>query len=1318
MTTLRVSRLISLVLGCALSLSAAAGHAGNLRVTSSPPGARILINHEPAGVTPDDVEILGAVNIVDLELQKEGFVPAHRRIDLADAPETVDISLSVERAQIPVTSAADIPPASDGMITLREAIQYANGDVRPVGLDRALITGDPGAGHPDEIIIAVGGQGPSPVLNISALLPTLADPGDTLTGPPGLAAVSPQPGAGFRRTGLRLGPGTEAANLILDGFDTGLLAQGPGEMLARDVIAQGGFVGFVAADGAELTLSGAQAGANELADVLPVDAGLIDGLVDPLPDVPDGRATLLSGPPGEFGHVILEGRFAPDVRSRLFVRHEKPRPLWQVEGLRAEATSYYAYRPAFGAVEAYQDFPRYAVDGREDSAFHWEFRRPAAEESLTIRSDRPLRTERIVIHHAETENGLKSYVFSLLDSEGLPIWEKPVEVSGGGDRIDIDPMLDFFGFKIHSLVTQSTGPGITEIEAMVYDSTAFAPRSTSRRRIVFPRPEAGQSGAILLDGQLFEIGNDLFNDVSELVLGQMPPLPKGRPEFVRLPENATAADFTAALDVLDPARPATIEIPGVLDARDGLTISGRASLRITGGGTIRTDPTEPFVLRSVRDILFRDMTLQGGLRIEHSSGVVLDQVSVADFQTGIEAIDSDVLVTRSIVSRGRVGLASSGQPLTVVNSTIDDVDVGVSALDTAPVTLIENRIRGRERALLIEHGDSSLAGEDVILLGNVGRPMAAPSDEMPGKFAALSIHSLEADNDPPYLGVDRGAFHIRKQSKWTGGGKSDLRTGRFQTRVLVIDLSDVDAAGIHCGIFADRSEAREMHPIILPRGAAVVMYDSALQILCANDMSGARLKVVPAAAAPGELDVPGAAHLHLSMEPAFSAEEGQPVVAGRLVPDVRAIGAGLPFQSVRDDSDIEAAARRIRAVLELKAFELATRRAFEAHRAFPYAPDISALLVTATKKWVGQMIAAKAYDAARETVEDLASASSDTRMGELAVATLARIGDDLGEEGRWDDALTYYHAAFARDPAADALKRRVKQAYFKIAGNILSKGTPDDLADWLDQQVSGDESRAALAREAVDAALSNAVVDRIKDGETMLALELADVNFMIAPSKRTRGNLRAAFSEFAKARLKEGEFGLLEDAFTDLQARHGEGLGLDDVMIATLAGEMEGAIAQQNEDKARVLASLAYRASRSDKAMQLIGYAYLNLSQRLVDEGNVAEAFEMLLTASQEYPEATELRTAARSVANNAAVRLYRTGDAAAAAAILEQAIEGFGEDGTLMKNLRVITINRAVDAANSGRLQEAREVAETGLLRFPGDPELEKVLRYVKRHQ
>ena len=725
----------ALILLAGMTLFSAAQLGANeyrsIAVNSEPSGATVYLNGTIVGITPANVALSSGTGVSELEVSKDGFELFSHRFSELEIPDAIQVVLAPRRTIIPVTVADDLASAFDGEITLREALLYAAGDVRPVGLDRVLIDGPVGAGRADDIVISTKLHPLGPVLTIRKPLPPLSGPGDRLVGPQDRATIAIAHGFALRGAGLVMAPDTEAERLVLDGFDVGLSAEGFGTMAARDVSAIGGFVGFSASEGAELFLNGTDA-INLSANASAHDGGLIDGFVEDISLDDLDNLTLYSGPPDGEDFTVLEGWTEPDGATNLFVRHAQTRPLREVADLVADTSSYDLYS-IFGFGQSDQRWPRHVYDGIDGDFFRWAFKDAAAYEWMHVMGKRPMRTNKFVLHHLQVDAKLVKYSFSLLGRDHKVIETIEVETDGTVDEIAIDPEIDFFGFRINVVEAIGNSPGFTEIEAKILDSDAYEPLSVSRRRAIFARPHRGTRGIVEFNGELHPIGEAIFADRAPIAYSQADTAYRSRASAsLTLPPSASVQDFRAALDEVSAAGGGEIVIPGLLDIDASLGEITLRGLRLTGGGEIHSNDGSALVFRNARDIRIDKLTLTGGgIDIGDTYPFVIEASTITLFDIAIIAADSRVVITNSSISDGILAYRGNATALTMTGSVIEDVAKGLSGRTADPLALVDNTITAREAALELRQETQNLGV--LMFVANKADP-AVPTDPVTAEY--------------------------------------------------------------------------------------------------------------------------------------------------------------------------------------------------------------------------------------------------------------------------------------------------------------------------------------------------------------------------------------------------------------------------------------------------------------------------------------------------------------------------------------------------------------------------------------------------------
>ena len=1138
---------------------------GEVRITSVPDGAEILLNGQSVGLAPIDLALPSGLGSATVGARAAGYSEGEILVPLAGAEPSYEIPLDRLKSTIPVTTEADLPMAADGEITLREALSYANGARRPSGADRALIEGWPGAGRPDDIVIRTKIRSETPVLTVDALLPPLDDAGDRLIGPELGATIAPVPGRQVPGAGLRLGPGTELADIALSGFEIGLEARGWGTVYARGATVTGARIGFHATDGAELLLSGAAADATT-ARAVATDTGVVDGLVEDLTHENLDAYTIRSGPPAQDRLVVVNGNLPVTGQFNLFVREDAPKPLREIEGLQAVTTSYDLYQ-IFGAGQQWQRWPWHVYDGLDGDYFQWAIRGNPTSENMHVLSQRPLRTSRFTLHHLQGDSTLHKYRFSLIDRNRAVLWSTEVSSDGTLDKIAVDPEIDFFGFRIDVLEVTGTGPGFSEIEAEVFDTVAYPALSHDSRRAVFPRPPEGKQGMVEIGNRLHIPEEKLFTPVFSLAVDQRGlALPSEDVEVVILPETATGADLAAAIEGQNWTQRVRVEVPGVLSIDPNSPILQKPYLHLTGGGTVRSTGGAALMAVEAHGLLISNLTLDGiTLDLASTRRATLYDVDLTGNQ-GLVATWSDVSVIDSRISGEETAIQGTGSALTIIGSKIHASGTGVNTQVSSPLTMVGNEIDAGLAPLMIrsEGGYAHLAH----LIANRATPVG---ENVPLRQSQNSQISLVALNDPPHLSMGVDNFSLRTRPTWAGGFVQDLRTGLGPSHVRVLNLG-ADPT-LSCVLLPDQVEdAPALKSTELGSGATVVLHDTPLSLVCARGEAGASLRLP--VEDTGEVGVPALAHISLTLPP---AEADGLIAAVGFDARIEAIGDGQPLRALGSAVSDDALRSLIVALHKAGNYAVAFERAHARFAEDPRNPAFEALTLYAATEWAHALQERGRFEAGRELIEDLTQSDPQPAgLTEQLVSLMDAEARSRFDTGDWPASRELLREMAALQPENEGVAQNLRYSYSEESMVIFNDAGADGLLDWVTSVETDHPGEAHIAREFASIQINAALIDAIDAGEIDEGLRLASLDHSLAPSDTTQQNLEYAFQLIAMRDAANGDFEAVFDKAAALRERHGDGVDF----LGTAAVALNNAAVE------------AYNAGRSADALQIASRLY------------------------------------------------------------------------------------------------------------------------------
>ena len=1304
------SLLILSIVVVSLATQVSAQERLSIPVSSEPSGATIFLNGAVVGVTPADVALSTGAGLSELRLVKPGYDVFSHAFQQDETPINIAAELVTRPTIIPVTVTDDRPSAADGVITLREALNYASGANRPVGSDRVLVNGPVGEMRADNIVISVEGYGPSPVLTVTEPLPPLSGNGDRLSGPAKRASIAMAHGYTVRGAGLVIGPETEVENLIIDGFDIGLSAEGFGTMVVRDVSAIGGFVGFSASDGAELLLSGADA-INLATNTLAHGDGIIDGFVDAIALDDFDNLTLYSGPSGEEGYSVVEGWVEPSGATNLFVRHAETRPLREVEGLDATTTSYHMYH-IFGAGQSDQRWPWHVYDGMDGDYFQWEFIDPPEYEHMQVMGQRPMRTDKFTLHHLQSEARLVKFTFSLLGRTGYVIESFKIDADPLVNEIVIDPELDFFGFRINVVEATGNSPGFTEIEAEILDSDAYEPVSVSRRRAVFPRPARGVLGVVEINNVLRPIGEAIFAEQSPVQFSQFDNAYKAQ-EIVRetLPQTATVQDILAALAAVSDAEQSEIFIPGTLDIDATLGEITQSNLRLTGGGTIRSTDGSTLNFKRAQGLRLDNLSLSGaGILLEDSYPVIMDRLTVTQFDTAVAANSSYFILTNSTLSDGNRGIQANVASITMTGSVIENVSVGISSRTADPLVLIGNQITTRDHGvdLRAEGGYAGIAH----LIANRMEPANPTTPVQRPSYHSRS--SLVGENNPSYLGLGSDTFDVRSRPTWIGYGIHDIRVGGAPTQVRLLEFSDFNT---RCLLQADETVPGASKPVFLLQTTTVVLHDTGARLLCFNETGGAEI-ALPANSHADD-PIPAAARLVISLDEGF--EDAEPGLTSAVTPRFTAepIGAGQPYPALGADRAAGSQYNLITSLIKAGDHGRAFARAYDAYTDSPLDTRVAGTLIYAADEWATAM---ESQGLVAESLEFLTDLADSETAPEDAVTLLInahfRLAGTFTEQQQWEDARHHYRQALVRDPSLEAASQNITYVYQEDLRSRFTPGNAQDTVAWVDAESAEHPEDAAELRSVASILLGNAVVDAINGARFDEGLVLASAHYRWEENERTINNLRVAFQNFAMDAVSRQQSDAVLETLERLTREHGSGPDLAGILTNVFHNTAITAIEAGDFENALSAAHVLYGANPNSDSEDLLAYTYGQQAEAILATGDTVGAMRFLVDALNNYPNLTRLEQQGQSIGNQAALSAYEAGDSQGAVETFETTISIFGTNDNLNQNLRVIYANWAVDSANAGNLDLAMQVARAGQARYPNEQTFADVIDFVNRNQ
>ncbi len=1280
-------------------------------ITSEPDGATVMLNGSVAGVTPTTLSAMTGNGVSEIILSMPGYQPRRFELSSDPFPTTLNARLVPRRSRIPVTTLADISPAADGRITLREALEYASGQRRPVGTDRVLIDGPVGRDRPDDIVFDLGETAPLPVLVIDAPLPGLTGAGDRLSGPSGRIAIAGNPAKPVRGPGLVVGPDTEVANLLFDGFGIGLAARGFGTMIARNISAFGGVVGFTASEGAELLLGGTDE-LNLVAGAIAYDGGLVDGLIARNARSDFDNITIRSGPAGARAQTIVRGWLPTDGDIVLYVRQPETRPLRAVPGLSASTTSFDLYQ-IFGAGQSDQRWPRHVFDGRDGDYFMWAFENGPYGENMRVTGQRPMRTERFTLFQTAGESRLLKYRFSLLDRRGNILKSYFVVPDDLVDVIEVDPEIDFFGFIIDELDAIGNNPGFTEIEADILDSDVYRPISVSRYRIVFPRPPSGRRAALALGGLLLPLGERAFAQNATVEFKQendfLHPLER---VTITLPKTAVSADLSAALAGLPPGRAAEILIPGTLEIDASLPVISRPDLRLSGGGRIvSTDGTALRVTDSA-NFQMRDLTLSGaGLDIRASSPASIANSVFERFETAIKARQSDVIISDSVIRGGKTGYFDSDSSLVLIDSVIEAVSLGVSTVLEKPTMLIGNTITASDVPLVVRIGDGRT--NVVNLVSNNARPASYVLPEGV-EFPHIIVSSLVGDNAPPLLGIPADSYWVPLDGPafWPGFGVYDIRNPDRTTRIRVLKFSRPD---VNCLLTADPG-VPGAPPTALLRGVApVVLYNTGAELVCFDADGGASIGLAGAGDDADAAKNPGSARLLVSL-----GDASAPKIPGLYTGiDARVslekIGAGSAFPAARSWRSAPARSALVDSLVAAGEFSLAFERALTAYSASPYDPDLSEDLLLAVNKWASNLFDRGMREQALALVRDF----SDMRNPPADIPdVLAGLAYERIEKEAWHDTRILYRMVREFDPIYPSVSKNIQYSYQEQIGQALLADPPGDIAQWVDAQRRENPVDDLAIRQTAAMLFSNSAVGAIDAGRYSRALQLSSTAFGWDPSELVQNNIRVALQKYGLEMLARDEIGAVVARINGLTGRFGTDIDIGDTIDFVFVTAARTARGAGDIERALDVSRRYYSAFERPKAATLLTNMLGERADRIAAQQGAIAGLDSLIGDMGEFPELVDLREQITTMGNNAGVTAYNAGDYRGAVAVLEKTLQAGGADQGISQNLSVIYLNWSITRLNAGDFDTALSVAEAGRERFPDIPKFTEIIDYISRNR
>ncbi len=1046
-----------------------------------------------------------------------------------------------------------------------------------------------------------------------------------------------------------MGPDTQVERLVLDGFDVGLSAEGFGTMVARDVSAIGGFVGFSASHGAELLVNGIDA-INLAANASAHNGGLIDGFVEDIALHDLDNLTLYSGPPGAEDFTVLEGWTEPDGATNLFVRHAQTRPLREVTDLVADTSPYDLYS-ILGFGQSDQRWPRHVYDGIDGDFFRWAFKDAAAYEWIHVMGQRPIRTDKFVLHHLQVDSKLFKYSFSLLGRGRTVIETFEVETDATVDEIAIDPEIDFFGFRIDVVEAIGTSPGFTEIEADVLDSDAYAPLSVSRRRAIFPRPHRGERGVIEINGDLRPIGEAVFTDQTPVSYTQSDNTYRSTEPITRtLAQSATTQDFRAALDAIADAGAGEIVIPGTLDIDASLAEITMEGLRLTGGGEIRSTDGSGLVFRDSRDIRIDNLTLTGGgIELRNTYPFVLEAATITQFDTAIIADQSRVVVTNSSISGGNLAYQGDQTALTMTGSLIEDVAIGLSARTADPLVLVGNTISARESAVDLRQESHNLG--ILALIANDAEP-GIPTTPVTAEYN-LSTSSLFGDNVLANLGLTGDMYSVDIKMDWLGNGIHDIRLGVAPTQVRLLEIPDPDT---RCLLSTDTTLPDAPRPVVLQRSATIVVHDTDASLLCHNASGGAKIALPPASqpSAP----IPAIARLVISLDNGFeNVEDG---MANSVVASIRSepIGSAQPFPVLGAEGAADAKRRLIYSLVDAGDMAGAFSRAFDYYARSPRDRDVGKLLLYTADSWAAVLESQGLSDEALELLTDLADAeTAPSGAQKLVVNAHFDRASVLTDLQHWEDARHDYRLALARDPTLDVARQNITYVYQEDLRSRFTGDTAPATIAWVDAQSLEYPEFAEGLREVAGILLGNTVIDAINNRHFDDALVLASAHLRWSPNERTINNLRVAFQDYAIDAVARQQSDAVLDKLENLTDAHGTGPDLAGILANVFNNVAITAVEEGDFASAKAAARVIYGANPTANAAELLAYTYGRQAQAIEAAGDATGATQLLIDALEIYPDFAGLAEQGRSTGNSAGLAASDAGDQRAAVDTLQSAI-------------------------------------------------------------
>lgn len=1272
-------------------------------VQTTPAGAKILLDGALVGVSPMTLSLSDQSGISKLEMRLYGYSTFELSLDYDELPEIVTTELELRRSRIPVTTPDDLVPAPDGLITLREAIEYASGASLPVGADAILIDGPVGADRPDDVQVQIAGYSSSPILQIDRPLPPLSGIGDTISGPEERAVIAQAYTADFRGAGLSLGAGTFAERLVVDGFDIGFEASGFGSMQVRDVAVYGGYIGFSAKDGASLYVNGATA-AVEFASVSAVDGGIIEGFVEAI-DLDDlSSAQIQSGPAGDEGYVTIEGWLPEGKQNALYVRREHAVPLYEVEGLGAKSSSYEAYR-IFG-VEAYEHFPEHVFDGVNGNYFQWEFRYEAQYEDLIVQNDKPMRTEKFVVNHLQGESRLVRYKFHLLDRHDRALATYEVEADEIRDEILVDSSIDFFGFGISIQEAIGRVPGITEIEADIFDTRSYAPLSLSQNRLTFPRPDDGTRAILELNFKLYPLEEILFEEAAHFELQQFRnPIDNSARVSVTLPTDATASDFAAAIEALDPLTKAEIVITGEIAFDTSPSDIVHPDLRLTGGGALKFSGDARLIGVGGGQLNVDSLTFDGGgITVRNQTNLYVSSATFRNFGTAVVADSSYALVRDSEFTDGDIAIDSTGYGVIVFDSSISGVLEGISTPKSYPLTIVGSDISASERVVDIR--DEADYQSFVNLIANTSIPAHFLSyDEAP---AAHSRESLIGENSPPYLGLPPGLFNADTRAFYGAGG-ADIRRRTGPTEVRLVKMDDHT---VNCVLLSERE------PWVLEGGSWLILQDSDAELRCQQANAGVAIPLPLAGAETWFGSIPATARIEIALEAPLENIDG--VVES--IPysiSVEKIGSGAPFPPVEGSDESLRQNVLVGKLVKAGDYAQAFGLAFDAHNNNPRDDEVSSTLVYAATSWTDAMEGAGRFDDAADLLTDLSD--SDFPPGNIEnflIDSMAQHGEERQDARAWSEARELYRLILERSPTEEFATSNIRYTYQEEIRALFTPETADKTVSWIESEIEMYPDWREPLEEIAGITINNAVIDAMNSGDVVNGMALAEAHYNWSKTDRTLNNLQVGFQEYALDAIDRGDANAALDKYVDLVAKFGDGLELTSIASNVFGLAAQNSINAGDTENALSYANAFYSVSPTADAMNLIIFVYGRTIQSVSETEGAIPALAVAADAIRDFPDIARFKDEARTVGNNAGIAAYNAGDSATAVEIIVKTLELVPNNENLLANLKVIYANWAIDLANSGDLDGAERAAKGGLEYFPGDADLTNVVDYVARNR